>query len=51
VAADPLVGPPHLFCRENDLWLHVDGAHGASALVSERLRGQLDGIALADSVV
>ncbi|RAI44318.1 pyridoxal phosphate-dependent decarboxylase family protein [Rhodoplanes roseus] len=38
-------------CREHGVWLHVDGAHGASALVSPRLRRLLDGIALADSVV
>jgi L-2,4-diaminobutyrate decarboxylase len=40
-----------LACREAGVWLHVDGAHGASALVSETLRGRLDGIALADSLV
>jgi L-2,4-diaminobutyrate decarboxylase len=39
------------FCGRHGIWLHVDGAHGASALVSERLRGLLDGIELADSVV
>ncbi len=39
------------FCREHGIWLHVDGAHGASALLSEPLRGLLDGIELADSVV
>ena len=39
------------FCRENGLWLHVDGAHGASALLSARLRGRLEGIDGADSVV
>jgi L-2,4-diaminobutyrate decarboxylase len=39
------------FCREHGIWLHVDGAHGASALLSESLRGLLDGIELADSVV
>ncbi|MDR2219784.1 MAG: aminotransferase class I/II-fold pyridoxal phosphate-dependent enzyme [Methylobacillus sp.] len=39
------------FCRAHELWLHVDGAHGASALLSDTLRPQLDGIALADSVV
>jgi L-2,4-diaminobutyrate decarboxylase len=39
------------FCREHGIWLHVDGAHGASALLSGRLRGLLGGIALADSVV
>ena len=39
------------FCRENNLWLHVDGAHGASALLSSMHRSQLEGIELADSVV
>jgi L-2,4-diaminobutyrate decarboxylase len=39
------------FCREHGIWLHVDGAHGAAALLSDRLRGLLDGIELADSVV
>jgi L-2,4-diaminobutyrate decarboxylase len=39
------------FCRAHDLWLHIDGAHGASALLSEALRPQLDGINLADSIV
>ncbi len=38
-------------CREEGVWLHVDGAHGASALVSPRLRSLLDGVELADSVV
>lgn len=38
-------------CRERDVWLHVDGAHGASALVSERERRYLDGVELADSLV
>jgi L-2,4-diaminobutyrate decarboxylase len=39
------------FCRERGLWLHVDGAHGASALLSPRLRRLLDGVELADSMV
>jgi L-2,4-diaminobutyrate decarboxylase len=39
------------FCREQGIWFHVDGAHGASALLSDRLRGLLDGVELADSVV
>ncbi|MBI3783163.1 MAG: pyridoxal-dependent decarboxylase [Deltaproteobacteria bacterium] len=39
------------FCRDNDLWLHVDGAHGASLVLSERHRGLLRGIERADSVV
>ncbi|MFL9829115.1 pyridoxal phosphate-dependent decarboxylase family protein, partial [Rhodoplanes sp. SY1] len=47
---DPL-RPIAEICRARGIWLHVDGAHGASALVSARLRGRLDGIALADSVV
>jgi len=39
------------FCREHDLWFHVDGAHGASALLSENLKPVLAGIEFADSVV
>lgn len=31
-------------------WLHVDAAHGASALLSPRLRGLVDGLARADSL-
>ena len=38
-------------CRARGAWLHVDGAHGASALVSERLRSRLDGVELSDSIV
>ena len=38
-------------CRERGLWLHVDGAHGASALLSPKQRGRLDGVELADSLV
>jgi L-2,4-diaminobutyrate decarboxylase len=32
------------------VWLHVDGAHGASLLASQRLRSRLAGIDRADSV-
>jgi L-2,4-diaminobutyrate decarboxylase len=39
------------FCRAHDVWLHVDGAHGASALLSDRHRGCLDGLELADSLI
>ena len=38
-------------CRERGVWLHVDAAHGASALISERHAGLLAGIEHADSVV
>jgi L-2,4-diaminobutyrate decarboxylase len=47
---DPLRETGRL-CREQGVWLHVDGAHGASALVSPRLRHLLDGVELADSLV
>lgn len=39
------------FCRKTGLWFHVDGAHGASALLSSKHRTALQGIAQADSVV
>lgn len=39
------------YCRRCGLWLHVDAAHGGSALLSAQHRDALDGIALADSVV
>ncbi len=39
------------FCQTHDLWFHVDGAHGASALLSSIHREKLSGIELADSVV
>jgi L-2,4-diaminobutyrate decarboxylase len=47
---DPL-RPIAAFCRSHDLWMHVDGAHGASALLSRTARRHLDGIELADSLV
>jgi L-2,4-diaminobutyrate decarboxylase len=36
--------------RDRGIWLHVDGAHGASFLASDRLRDRLTGIERADSV-
>jgi L-2,4-diaminobutyrate decarboxylase len=39
------------FCAEHGIWLHVDAAHGGSALLSHRHRHLLGGIELADSVV
>ncbi|MAI23068.1 MAG: pyridoxal-dependent decarboxylase [Crocinitomicaceae bacterium] len=38
------------FADENDLWFHVDGAHGAAQIFSERNKGPLKGIEKADSV-
>ncbi|MCE9632599.1 MAG: aminotransferase class V-fold PLP-dependent enzyme [Methylophilales bacterium] len=39
------------YCNAQNLWLHVDGAHGASMLLSRQYRDKLRGIELADSVV
>lgn len=38
------------FCQANKLWFHVDGAHGASALLSEKQRHFLKGVEQADSL-
>jgi L-2,4-diaminobutyrate decarboxylase len=37
-------------CESRGIWLHVDGAHGASALLSERHRHRLGGLAHARSI-
>ncbi|MGA2606869.1 MAG: pyridoxal-dependent decarboxylase [Terriglobia bacterium] len=47
---DPLRGMGE-FCREKGVWFHIDGAHGASALYSEKYRGLTEGIELASSLV
>lgn len=39
------------FCQQNDIWLHVDGAHGASALLSDKYKHLLQGLHMADSWV
>jgi len=39
------------FCRERGLWFHVDGAHGASALLHPAEARRLAGVELADSLV
>lgn len=39
------------FAEANDLWLHVDGAHGASAAISPAHSHKLAGVERADSVV
>jgi aromatic-L-amino-acid/L-tryptophan decarboxylase len=37
-------------CRDEGMWLHVDGAFGALAAISPALRPQVAGVELADSV-
>ncbi|HSP19114.1 MAG TPA: pyridoxal-dependent decarboxylase, partial [Myxococcaceae bacterium] len=39
------------FCRARGLWLHVDGAHGAAAVLSPRYAHLAAGIGRADSLV
>lgn len=48
-AVDPL---PELaaFCREENLWLHADGAYGAAAILCDKGRRLLQGLELVDSL-
>jgi glutamate/tyrosine decarboxylase-like PLP-dependent enzyme len=46
---DPLERCAHI-AREHGIWYHVDAAWGGAALCSERARGLLKGIELADSL-
>ena len=48
-AIDPLE-QLSVLCRGEDVWLHVDGAYGAFACLTERGREALAGIELADSI-
>jgi len=48
-AIDDLAGVAQL-CQKRGLWLHVDGAYGAFAALTERGRQALAGLELADSV-
>jgi aromatic-L-amino-acid/L-tryptophan decarboxylase len=48
-AVDPLEDIAAL-CKANDIWLHVDGAYGAAAALTERGRSAVRGLHLADSI-
>ena len=48
-AVDPL-GPLADLCAREQMWLHVDGAYGAAAVLTGRGRAALAGIERADSV-
>ena len=48
-AVDPLNELADLAAKEK-MWLHIDGAFGAAAILSERGRGLLGGIERADSI-
>ncbi len=37
-------------CARHQVWLHVDGAYGAPAILSDRYRAELAGLARADSI-
>lgn len=47
---DPLDEIGH-FCEEHKVWYHIDGAHGASALVSDKEKHLLKGINRANSLI
>ena len=49
-AVDPL-GAMADYCEAQDIWLHVDAAHGGFATVTEEGKGLLRGIERADSIV
>jgi glutamate/tyrosine decarboxylase-like PLP-dependent enzyme len=48
-AVDPLAELAEL-CHARGVWFHVDGAYGAFAVLTDRGRAALDGLAMADSV-
>ena len=48
-AIDPLRELSRL-CKDQHLWLHVDGAYGAAAVICDRGRQLLGGLELADSL-
>ncbi len=48
-AVDPLSDIAD-FCRDQNLWFHVDGAYGGAAVLSKRAASRLAGIGRADSL-
>ena len=48
-AIDPLTAIGR-FCAEQGVWMHVDAAYGGFAVLCDRGRALLEGIALADSI-
>jgi glutamate/tyrosine decarboxylase-like PLP-dependent enzyme len=48
-AVDPL-SEIEEFARRQNMWLHVDGAYGAAAVITDRGRALLDGMGGADSL-
>lgn len=49
-ATDPLDAIADI-CAAHDIWMHVDGAYGAPAAITDRGRATLSGLERADSVV
>lgn len=47
---DPVDEVGH-FCEEHGLWFHIDGAHGASALLSEKEKYLMKGASRANSMI
>jgi glutamate/tyrosine decarboxylase-like PLP-dependent enzyme len=48
-AVDPL-GELAALCAREGMWLHVDGAYGAAAVITDRGRAALEGLHLAHSI-
>ena len=48
-AVDPLTELAQ-YCKEKDIWFHVDGAYGAFATIAQNSDTNLQGLSLADSI-